>query len=191
MIGGAWQATVYGVASVGQDWVTKYRHTYRCIVLMQQSLVTWAFLVVWLVKSPPAMWEAWVRSLGWEDPLEKGKGYLLQYFGPENSMDWTIHGIAKSWTQLRDFHFTTSATCSYLNLKLKHLKSTQSHQPHFMYSIHSHMGPEATILYRYSTFSSASKFLLDSVDLDKWRHVCEYLWHMKHSMFNFILFPLL
>ena len=25
-----------------------------------------------LVKDPPAMWEIWVRSLGWEDPLEKG-----------------------------------------------------------------------------------------------------------------------
>ena len=23
-------------------------------------------------KNPPAMWETWVRSLGWEDPLEKG-----------------------------------------------------------------------------------------------------------------------
>ena len=26
------------------------------------------------VKNPPAMREMWVRSLGWEDPLEKGKG---------------------------------------------------------------------------------------------------------------------
>ena len=26
-----------------------------------------------LVKKLPAMWETWVRSLGWEDPLEKGK----------------------------------------------------------------------------------------------------------------------
>ena len=25
-----------------------------------------------MVKNPPAMWETWVRSLGWEDPLEKG-----------------------------------------------------------------------------------------------------------------------
>ena len=24
------------------------------------------------VKNPPAVWETWVRSLGWEDPLEKG-----------------------------------------------------------------------------------------------------------------------
>ena len=29
-------------------------------------------LVAHLVKNPPAMWETWVRSLGWEDPLEKG-----------------------------------------------------------------------------------------------------------------------
>ena len=34
---------------------------------------SWASLVVQLVKNPPAMWETWVRSLGWEDPLEKGK----------------------------------------------------------------------------------------------------------------------
>ena len=28
--------------------------------------------LVQLVKNQPAMWETWVRSLGWEDPLEKG-----------------------------------------------------------------------------------------------------------------------
>ena len=33
----------------------------------------WASLVAQLVKNPSAMWETWVRSLGWEDPLEKGK----------------------------------------------------------------------------------------------------------------------
>ena len=26
-----------------------------------------------LVKNPPVMWKTWVLSLGWEDPLEKGK----------------------------------------------------------------------------------------------------------------------
>ena len=30
-------------------------------------------LVARLVKNPPAMWETWVRSLDWEDILEKGK----------------------------------------------------------------------------------------------------------------------
>ena len=34
---------------------------------------SWSSLVAQLVKNPPAMWEAWVQSLGWEDPLEKGK----------------------------------------------------------------------------------------------------------------------
>ena len=34
---------------------------------------SWASLVAQLVKNPPAMWETWVWSLGWEDPLEKGK----------------------------------------------------------------------------------------------------------------------
>ena len=32
-----------------------------------------AFLVAQLVKNLPAMRETWVQSLGWEDPLEKGK----------------------------------------------------------------------------------------------------------------------
>ena len=32
---------------------------------------SWASLVAQLVK--PAVWETWVRSLGWEDPLEKVK----------------------------------------------------------------------------------------------------------------------
>ena len=34
---------------------------------------SWASLVAQLVKNLPAMLETWVLSLGWEDPLEKGK----------------------------------------------------------------------------------------------------------------------
>ena len=40
-----------------------------------------------LVKNLPAMRETWVQSLGWEDPLEKGKATHFQYSGLENSMD--------------------------------------------------------------------------------------------------------
>ena len=39
----------------------------------------------------------------------EGKGYPLQYSGLENSMDCIVHGVAKSWTQLSDFHFALSA----------------------------------------------------------------------------------
>ena len=32
---------------------------------------SWASLVAQTVKNLPAVWEIWVQSLGWEDPLEK------------------------------------------------------------------------------------------------------------------------
>ena len=50
-----------------------------------------------LVKNMCAMWETWVGSLGWEDPLEKGKAAhssILAWRIPQT----TVHGIAKSWT---------------------------------------------------------------------------------------------
>ena len=37
------------------------------------SALLLASLVAQLVKNQPAMWETWVQSLGWEDPLEVGK----------------------------------------------------------------------------------------------------------------------
>ena len=36
----------------------------------------------------------------------EGKGYPLQYSGLENSMDCIVE-VAKSWTRLSDFHFTS------------------------------------------------------------------------------------
>ena len=58
-----------------------------------------------LVKNLPAMWETQVWSPGWKDPPGEGKGFLLQYSGLENSMDCTVHRVAKTWTRLSDFHF--------------------------------------------------------------------------------------
>jgi len=40
--------------------------------LGNNKLCVWASLVAQMVKNPPAVREAWVLSLGWEDPLEKG-----------------------------------------------------------------------------------------------------------------------
>ena len=53
-----------------------HKHYLGCLIKMQTTLsfrTFWASLVAQLVKSPPAMWETRVRSLSWEDPLEKGK----------------------------------------------------------------------------------------------------------------------
>ena len=65
---------------------------------------SWASLVAQLVKNPPAVQETWLRSLGWEDPPGEEQGYPLQYSGLENSLDCIVHGVAKSRTQLSDFH---------------------------------------------------------------------------------------
>ena len=65
---------------------------------------SWASLVAQLVTNPSVMPETWVRSLGWEDRLEKGKAthsIILAWRTP-----WTIvHGVAKSQTGLSDFLF--------------------------------------------------------------------------------------
>ena len=62
---------------------------------------SWASLVAQLVKKPPATWETWDRSLGWEDPLEKGKAAhssILTW-----RMPWTVQSMGSqrvrhNWT---------------------------------------------------------------------------------------------
>ena len=54
--------------------------------------------VAQLVKNPPAMWEIWVRSLGWEDPLEKGVVWPREFYEL-----YIVHGVSKSRTRLSDF----------------------------------------------------------------------------------------
>ena len=49
---------------------------------------SWASLVAQLVKNLPAMWETWVRSLGWKDPLEKGKATLSSILAWR--IPWTV-----------------------------------------------------------------------------------------------------
>ena len=58
-----------------------------------------------MVTNLPPVWETWVRSLGWEDPLEKGMATHCSIFGWRIPMDrgtWqaTAQGIAKNQTQL-------------------------------------------------------------------------------------------
>ena len=65
---------------------------------------SWASLVAQLVNNLPAIHVdlGLIPGLG-RSPGE-GKGYPLQYSGQENSMDCRVHEVAKSRTQLSDFH---------------------------------------------------------------------------------------
>ena len=60
-------------------------------------------MVAQTVKNLPAMQETWVQSLSQGDPLEKGMdthSSILAWRIPWTEA--TVHGVAKSWTQLSD-----------------------------------------------------------------------------------------
>ena len=58
------------------------------VILELCLLTTRASLVAKLVKNLPAMQETWVRYLGWEDPLEKGKATNSSILAWRNP--WTV-----------------------------------------------------------------------------------------------------
>ena len=66
-----------------------------------------ASLVARSIKNLPAVQETLVRSLGWEDPLEKETATHSSILAWKNLMDggtwWAaFHGITKSWARLSD-----------------------------------------------------------------------------------------
>ena len=70
-----------------------------------------------MIKNPPATQETWVRSLGWEDPLEKGKAIhssILAWRIPQMS-PW---GPKESDTT-GDFHVTSSIDLSTVCLQVQ------------------------------------------------------------------------
>ena len=85
--------------------VQDYPVLYMIMVMLNQ-----ASLVAQVVKNPLAMQKIWVRSLGWEDTLEKGMAptpvflpgeYCLSLMDRGASWD-TVHGGSKSQTRLSD-----------------------------------------------------------------------------------------
>ena len=71
-----------------------------CFVLVFYHCVSRASLVAQLVKNPPAMQETWVRSLGWEDLLEKGKATKSSVLAWR--IPWTVEsmgsqGVEHNW----------------------------------------------------------------------------------------------
>ena len=90
------------------EWVVKNK-----IKKIGRVLASWLrdSLVAQTVKGLPAMRETPVWSLGWEDSSGEENGNPLQYSCMKNPMDreaWqaTVHGVAKSQTQLSNFIFT-------------------------------------------------------------------------------------
>ena len=77
---------------------------------------SWASLVAQLVKNLPVMRETWVWSLGWEDPLEKGK---VIHSG---NLAWKLYGLYRPWV-------TKSQTrLSYFRFHFLRSKHTSQHK---------------------------------------------------------------
>ena len=66
---------------------------------------SWASLVAQLVKNPPAMWETWVRSLGLEDTLQKGKATHSSI--PAWRIPWTIQSMVSQRVGHNGLTYTT------------------------------------------------------------------------------------
>jgi len=69
----------------------------------QLSRLRRASLVAQMVKNPPEIWETWVQSLGWEDPLEEGMATHSSILAWRIRIDreawWvTVCGVTKSRT---------------------------------------------------------------------------------------------
>ena len=101
----AWGAVIHGFAK-SWTWLSNWTEVnWTEFVSSSFKFSSRASLVAQLVKDPPAIWETRVRTLDWEDPLEKQKAIPLQCSGLENSMDCIVHGLAKSWAWWVTFTF--------------------------------------------------------------------------------------
>ena len=84
---------------------------------------SWAFLVAQLVKNLPAMWDNWVWSLGWEDPMEKGEAThssILAWRIP-----WTVESM---WLQ-RVGHDWVTGTFIFIQVYTHTHTHTHTHTP--------------------------------------------------------------
>ena len=75
---------------------------------------SWLSLVALLGKNPPAMWETWVRYLGWEDPLEEGKAThssILAWRIPSTCMYSPWGRKESDKTEQLSLHFTMGLRC--------------------------------------------------------------------------------
>ena len=102
---------------------------------------SWAPLMTQMVKDPPAIWETWVWSLGWEDPLEESMATHSSFLAWRIPLDrgawWaTGHGVTKSQMHLGVWAHTprdsggqrSLVCCSSSGCRVRHDLSTEQQQ---------------------------------------------------------------
>ena len=77
---------------------------------------SWSSLIAKLVKNPLAMQKTWVRSLGWEDPLEKGNATHSSILGWR--IAWTIQSMGCKESDTFTFHLLISQVIFHVQIPL-------------------------------------------------------------------------
>ena len=109
---GGWEHMIY---MTWPGWQRPHWLPLRCYegekAIRKTSLeASWASLVAQLVKNPPAVGVTWVWSLGWEDPLEKGKAThssILAWRIPWTVLSLGSKEVRHDWVTFTSLHFNT------------------------------------------------------------------------------------
>ena len=93
-------------------WEVLYLELEKSLIWL--SLLFWASLVAQIITNSPAVWETWVGSLGWEDPLEKRMATTPvflpgEFHGQGNLAGYSLWGHKES-------HMTERLKCQYSNV---------------------------------------------------------------------------
>ena len=118
----------------------------------------------------------------------EGKGYPLQYSGLENSTDCIVHEVAKSWAQLRDFHFPCGEREGHVWIFCTRVSSCPSAIQDTVFSSGRAMAPvlesndlESKGLFPHSTMIKKSTLTSATQCLDYCSLVCK-IWCSKFPM---------
>ena len=108
------QKDIQETGNIGCPWRTELStlNTRAILQVMHKdykSFVSSEFVLKYSnLKNLPAVWETWVQSLGLgEDLLEKGKATHSSILAWRIPWTLIVHGVAKTWIQLNDFHSLT------------------------------------------------------------------------------------
>ena len=112
-----WGSQASFLPNIIQDLLWLSLSIFSGVLLSFRASLWWKLFttILQVVKYLPAMWDTRVRSLGWEEPLEKGMATHSSILARRIPMDrgaWraSVHGVAKSQTRLSDFTFLSFPT---------------------------------------------------------------------------------
>ena len=105
---GGWAGGPNGPLEPAPSTSSQFFPNLPCAFPLQYS---WAPLLAQTVKNPPAMWETWVWSLGWKDPLEKGMAITPVFLPGESQGQRSLVGYSpwshKELDRAEWLHFPT------------------------------------------------------------------------------------